>query len=227
MDFLGHTVTADGIRTSLDKINAVREWPAPATQKEVRSFVGLCSYYRRFVRGFAHIARPLHKLTEKSAPFDWTPECQQSFDELKEALTSAPILSYPVPELPFILDTDASDSGLGAVLSQTQEEKEKVIAYMSKALTKAERSYCTTRKELLAVVVSLKHFHTYVYGQHILLRTDNAAVSWMRNLRNPTGQVARWLQVLGMYNIDIQHWAGRKHSNADALSRSPCASCRH
>lgn len=115
---------------------------------------------------------------------------------------------------------------MGAVLSKIQDDCEKVVSYYSKALNKHEQVYCTTRKELLAVVCTLKHFHPYLFGQPVLLRTDNAAVNWMRNLKNPTGQVARWLQELGTYNQTVVHLPGTKHSNADALSRKPCSACK-
>lgn len=164
---------------------------------------------------------PLHKLCEKSANFQWTDECQSSFDTLKQKLTESPILAYPLPDIGFILDTDASDKAVGSVLSQIQDGAEKVIAYMSKTMNKHEQQYCVTRKELLAVVVALKTFHSYLYGQKVLLRTDNAAISWMKSLKNPTGQTARWLQQIETYNLEITHRAGKKHSNADALSRRP------
>ncbi|CAG2255154.1 unnamed protein product [Mytilus edulis] len=187
--------------------------------------IGLASYYRRFVEGFAKIARPLNKLCEKGVKLTWTDECNDSFQTLKVALTTSPILAYPVPGQTFILDTDASQQAVGAVLSQEQEGKEHVIAYMSKALSRPEQSYCVTRKELLAVVAALKHFHSYLYGQNVLLRTDNAAVSWMKNLKKPTGQTARWLQELGTYDLNVIHRPGLKHTTADALSRVPCTSC--
>ncbi|CAG2230871.1 unnamed protein product [Mytilus edulis] len=180
---------------------------------------------QRFVKGFAAIARPMHKICEKNSRFAWNDECQKAFQQLKSALTSTPVLAYPLPNLPFILDTDASDKAVGAVLSQIQDGLERVIAYMSKSMNIHEQAYCVTRKELLAVIIALKTFHHYLYGQEVLLRTDNAAVSWMKNLKKPTGQTARWLEELGTYNLTVTHRAGRKHSNADALSRRPCKSC--
>ena len=164
-------------------------------------------------------------MSEKSAKFQWSFECQQSFDTLKTALTSSPILGYPIPGVDFILDTDASDVGTGAVLSQIQNGQETVIAYFSKSLDKHERSYCVTRKELLAVVQALQAFHSYLYRQPVTVRTDNAAVSWMQNLKNPTGQTARWLQELGTYNLTVVHRSGTQHRNADAMSRHPCTKC--
>jgi len=121
-----------------------------------------------------------------------------------------------------IVDSDGSDKAVGGVLSQIQEGKEKVIAYMSKALNQHEQMYCVTRKELLAVVCALRNFHSYLYGQEVLLRTDNAAVSWIKNLKMPNEQVARWLQEIGNYNLIVTHRPGRQHNNADALSRRPC-----
>ncbi|CAC5422630.1 unnamed protein product [Mytilus coruscus] len=157
---------------------------------------------RRFVKGFAAIARPMHKICEKNSRFVWNDECQKAFEQLKNALTSTPVLAYPLPNLPFILDTDTSDKAVGAVLSQIQDGLERFIAYMSKSMNIHEQAYC-----------------------EVLLRTDNAAVSWMNNLKKPTGQTARWLEELGTYNLTVTHRAGRKHSNADALSRRPCKSC--
>lgn len=223
--FLGHIVSESGIATNPEKISAVKNWVTPTNSKEVKSFLGLCSYYRRFVKDFAKIARPLHKVSEKHAKFQWTPECQQSFETLKEALVSSSILGYPIPGIKFVLDTDASDESTGAVLSQEQDGREVVIAFFSKSLNVHEKSYCVTRKELLAVVNALKAFHSYLYGQPVLIRTDNAAVSWMKNLKRPTGQVARWLEELGTYDLTVVHRPGLKHRNADALSRAPCLKC--
>jgi hypothetical protein len=180
--FLVHVVSEEGIHADPDKIEAVQNWPTPRSIKEIKSFLGLCSYYRKFVKGFADIARPLHKACQKGIKFTWTETCQDSFEKLKTSMITPPILIYPVPGKRFILDTDASDKAVGAVLSQQIDDNEHVIAYMSKALNKHETSYCTTRKELFAVITALKNFHSYIYGQNVLLRTDNAAVSWMRNL---------------------------------------------
>ncbi|CAG2230291.1 unnamed protein product [Mytilus edulis] len=157
-----------------------------------------------FNRSIVHLQKketPLHKACDKGTKFIWTENCQLAFNSLKEALTTPPILVYPVTDKTFILDTDASNYAVGAVLSQEHDGREHVIAYMSKALNKHEISYCTTRKELLAVIIALKNFHPYVYGRPVLLRTDNAAVSWLQSLKDPTGQVARWLQTLGTYNF--------------------------
>ena len=217
--FLGHTVSEKGIATDEEKIKAVKDWPIPKNVKQVRSFVGLCSYYRKFVPKFASIAKPLHKLTELNTKFIWDEKCQKSFDTLKQALISSPILAFPTEEGRFIIDADASLAGMGSVLSQVQDGVEKVVSYYSKTFSKPERQYCVTRKELLAVVSSIKNFHHYLYGRHFLVRSDHGALRWLINFKNPEGQIARWLEVLGTYDFEIQHRAGRIHSNVDALSR--------
>lgn len=155
-------------------------------------------------------------------PYKWTSECEDAFRLLKNALTTAPVLAYPDFKHDFILDTDASQEGLGAVLSQEIDGKERVIAYWSKSLSKPERNYCVTRKELLAIVKAVDHFHHYLYGRKFELRTDHSALTWLLNFKNPEGQVARWIQKLQEYDFNIQHRKGIAHQNADALSRRPC-----
>jgi len=228
VSYLGHIISAEGVKTDPEKVTAVREWPRPQTVHELRSFLGLCSYYRRFVKNFSAIARPLHRLTEAKRPFVWTDDCEKAFKCLKELLTSTPILAYPRPDKQFILDTDASNDGIGAVLSQNTDGNEHVIAYFSKNLGKPDRNYCVTRKELLAIVKAVEHFHHYLYGKRFVLRTDHASLKWLLSFREPEGQVARWIQRLQEYDFEIRHRKGGSHGNADALSRRPCpANCKH
>ncbi|KAJ8353404.1 hypothetical protein SKAU_G00209710 [Synaphobranchus kaupii] len=227
--FLGHIVSERGVATDPSKVAAVRDWPVPGNVGELRSFLGLASYYRRFVRDFATLASPLHRLTDKCRPFVWQEEQSMAFDQLRAALTEAPVLAYPDAQRPFIVDTDASNTGVGAVLSQEDEDGERVVAYYSRALGKAERNYCVTRRELLAVVRALHHFRPYLQGSHFLLRTDHTSLTWLLTFKDPEGQVARWLEQLQGYDFEIRHRAGRLHGNADALSRRPCAAqeCRY
>ncbi|KAJ8391411.1 hypothetical protein AAFF_G00090410 [Aldrovandia affinis] len=171
--------------------------------------------------------RPLNK--EKGADFTWAPECQQAFDLLKNALTEAPVLRPPDLSLPFVLDTDASNVGMGAVLSQVGPEGERAVAYFSHTFNKAERNYCVTRRELLAVVKAVRHFRYYLCGLPFTIRTDHAALQWLMSFREPEGQVCRWLEKLADFNFTVEHRAGARHTNADALSRRPCApgGCRY
>ena len=210
-----------GIGADPAKCQQVRDWPVPLDLHEVRSFVGLCSYYRKHIQGFTEVAAPLYELATKGTDFEWTDRRHEAFGQL----TSAPILGFPRENGLWYLDTDASDVGTGAVLSQVQDEEERVIAYVSKSLEGSEQRYCTTRKELLAVVRALKHFKCYLYGQKITVRTDNSAVSWLHRSKDPVGQPARWIEVIDTYDITFQHRPGRKHGKADALSRYPCRQC--
>ena len=163
----------------------------PTNQKEVQQFLGLAGYYRRFVKNFAHIAKPLHHLTEKKDKFHWTEDCQKAFASLKDKLTSPPVLIFPDHSRPFILDTDASDLGIGAVLSQIDNDgQEQVIAYASRLLTKPERSYCVTRRELLAVVTFIGNFRQYLLNAHFTLRTDHGSLTWLKIFKDPEGQLA-------------------------------------
>ena len=226
VSFLGHIVSKEGVAADPDKTKQVANWPTPSSKREVQQFLGLANYYRRFVKDYATIAKPLHHLTEKDCEFVWTEECQAAFDKLRNSLVTSPILAFPDLSKPFILDTDASDTGIGAVLSQKHNDgTERVIAYASRVLSKPERRYCVTRRELLAVVFFTKHFRPYLFGQKFILRTDHGSLTWLRNFKEPEGQTARWIERLQEYDFTIVHRPGKKHGNADALSRLPCRQC--
>ena len=231
VSFLGHLVSESGVSLDPQKQKSVQEWPVPTKVTEVRSFVGLCSYMRRFIRGFSMICKPLHELTQKGVKFVWSDECQVAFDTLKKLLTTAPVLAFPSEaQGEFIVDCDCSQEALGAVLSQIQEGEERVISYYSKCLSKTERRYCTTRRELLAVISSVKHFHPYLYGRHFTVRSDHGSLRWlMNNFSICEGQLARWIETLATYDFTIQYRPGVAHRNADAMSRRPCVddNCVH
>ena len=184
VNFLGHIVSKDGVAIDPSKIKSIIDWSQPKNLKEVRMFSGLCAYYRRCVEGFAKIARPFHKLTEKDCPFQWADECQAAIDELKRRLTSSPILSYPIPGLEYILDSDASSEALGSMLFLVQDGHERVNCYYSWSFTRQERNYCVYRKELFAIVDSVKHFHHYFYASKCLVRTDHGSLSWLMRFSN-------------------------------------------
>ena len=223
VSFLGHVVSEHGIATDPKKIKAVQEWPVPRSTREVRAFLGLAGYYRRFVPRFAAIASPLHALVGKGGSFTWSEEAQRSFDQLKSALTSPPILAMPMDSGGFILDTDAANGTIGAVLSQIQDGQERVIAYASRRLDRREMNYCVTRKELLAVVHFLRYFRQYLLGREFRIRTDHSALTWLKHTPEPVGQQARWLEIMEEFCFTIEHRPGVRHANADALSRRPCS----
>ena len=225
VEFLGHIISEEGVSTDPKKTECIRNWPIPSTVKEVRSFLGFCSYYRRFIFRFAEIAKPLHKLTEKSERFKWTEECLEAFRNLKSKLINAPILAHPDFSRSFILDVDACDQSIGGVISQVINGEERPVALASRTLTKTERSYCVTRKEMLALVNFVKHFKHYLYGRKFLVRTDHSSLKWLMNFKNPEGQIARWIEVLASYDMKVQHRPGRQHGNADGVSRIPCTQC--
>ena len=222
VDFLGHVISDQGIQTDPKKTQVVQNWPQPKTVHDVRSFLGFCSYYRRFISNFAAVAKPLHAFTERKQKFVWTDDCSKAFETLKNRMVSSPILAHPDFTKSFTLDTDASDQAIGAVLSQQIDGKEHAIAYASRTLTRSERRYCVTRKELLALVYFVKYFRHYLYGRAFTVRTDHGSLRWLMKFKNPEGQLARWLEVLSTYEMKIEHRTGRLHQNADGLSRIPC-----
>ena len=219
VSFLGYTVSAAGVETDPEKISAITNWPTPQNLRQCRAFVGLCQYYRKFVPNFSNIAAPLHALTKKGARFDWSPECQSAFDKLKNSLSSAGVLALPRDEGTFILDCDASDKAIGAVLSQIQDGEERSICYGSQLYDKHQQNYNVTRKELLAMITFVKKFRQYLLGRPFIIRTDHAALQWLKSTPEPIGQQARWLEILEEFDFSVQHRPGTKHINADALSR--------
>jgi hypothetical protein len=203
VSFLGHVVSEAGIEPDPSKIEAVRTWPRPRNLTELRSFVGLASYYRDHIKSFASIARPLHVLTRKGARFEWTQAQEMAFNQFKDLLTSAPVLSAPMDTGTYILDADASNEAVGIVLQQIQDGKERVIAYASRCLDNAERSYCTTRKELLAIIFGLKKYRQFLLARSIIIRTDHAALTHLLRTPEPLAQQARWIDLLAKFHFDI------------------------
>ena len=221
VEFLGHIVSRKGIRCCPKKLEAVRDWPVPKTRRQVRQFLGFAGYYRRFIRSYSQIAVPLTNLTKENVKYVWTEKCENAFKRLKEALISSEVLAFPKPNNEYILDTDASNFAIGAVLSQVHDGVERPIAYASKTLSSSQQNYCTTMRELLAVVVFVKHFHHYLYGKHFRVRCDHAPLKWLMKFKNPEDMLARWITVLSKYDFEIEHRRGAVHQNADGLSRIP------
>ena len=225
--FLGHIVSGDGVRCDPQKVEAVKNWRRPSSCKEALSFAAFVNYYHRFVPGFSEKARPLYELGHKKK-FEWTDEHEEAFQALRTAVITAPVVGYPRDTGDWILDTDASAYAMGAVLSQKQKnadgvEEEKVIAYGSKAFHGREQRYCARRRELLAIAYFTNAFRPYLYGRYVTIRTDHASLKYIKTMKNPDDQAARWLERLEEYRYTIEIRAGSKHVNADALSRlTPC-----
>ncbi|XP_033761504.1 uncharacterized protein LOC117343268 [Pecten maximus] len=224
--YLGHIVSEEGIRCDPTKTSAFKEWNRPHSATEVRSFLGLVGYYRKFIDSFAHIANPLMKLLKKNVKFHWDTKCEEAFNKLKGSLLTAPVLSFPTREDRFILDTDASATGIGAILVQLQNGEEKVICYAAKTLNGAQRNYCTTKRELLAVVTFVRHFKYYLTGRRFTIRTDHAPLVWLKNVKEPEGILARWISILETFDFEIMYRAGTQHRNADAMSRQASRKCK-
>ncbi|KAG1936344.1 interleukin-1 receptor accessory protein-like 1-A [Pimephales promelas] len=236
--FLGHQISAEGIATDPYKISAVKQWAVPTTLKALRSFLGFCGYYRRFVPGFSKIAGPLHDLVNQclnegppakvnqKVINGWSPECQASFDALKEKLTSAPVLGFADFSAPFILETDASNQGLGAILLQQQEGKKRVISYASRRLRNAERNdknYSRMKLELLSLKWAVtEKFRGYLLGSKFTVITDNNPLCHLHTAKLGALE-QRWVAQLAAFDFDVQYRPGRCNQAADALSRQPLA----
>ncbi|CAG9118032.1 unnamed protein product [Plutella xylostella] len=210
LKYLGYVVDEHGLRTDPSKVEAILNYPTPTSRKDLKRFLGTATWYRRFVPNFSTVAGPLNKLTsnkKNAPPFKWTPEADASFNKLKECLVSAPVLSCPNYDLPFEVHTDASDYGVGAMLTQTVDGKEHPIAYMSRSLTGAEKNYSITERETLAVITALEHWRCYLEnGQTFTVYTDHSALKWFLSLTNPTGRLARYspqINTVERYNKTI------------------------
>lgn len=222
--FLGHVVSSEGLTVDPDRVSKVRDWPVPRTAKQLSSFLGLAGYMRKFVKNFSGIAAPLFKLLQKDVQFQWSEEAQSAFMLLKKALCETPVLTLPdfSPEAgQFILETDCSDQQAGAVLLQMQNGVERVIAYGSQKLSKAQVNYSTTKKELLAVIIFCDKFSAYLLGKQFTIRSDHSALRWLLSFRNPHGMLARWFEILSQFHFRIEHRPGAQHVVPDALSRRP------
>ena len=222
--YLGHIVSADGIKCDPAKIEAIKRWIEPRTSRQIKVFLGTANYYNRFIKDYSAKAFPLYQLARKGRKFKWENEHQKGFDEIRKSLIEAPVMAYPLDEGLYILDTDASGYAIGGVLSQLQPneegvDEEKVISYGSKALQPREQRYCTRRRELLAIVHFVKVFRAYLYGRRVLIRTDHASLKYIKTLKDPNDQFSRWFERLEETNYEIEIRAGVKHGNADGLSR--------
>ena len=217
VNYLGHQFTKSGLIPDNSKVQAVNNWPAPTDASSLRKFLGLASYYRRYIAQFSTIAAPLTNLTHKGVTYEWTASCDTAFKQLKCALSNAPVLAYPDVSInanPFVLQTDASAYGLGAVLEQNNH----VIAYASRTLSKSEQNYSVIQRECLAIVYALKQFRHYLLGRKFHLVTDHAPLQWLGS-QKMEGMLQRWTIAIQEFDFDIVYRKGALNTNADALSR--------
>ena len=222
VNYLGHQITETGVRPDPQKIVAIEQFPTPTNPKQLKTFCGMVSYYRRFIPNCSKIASPLYKLLKKDANFEWTDAQENAFQHLKSKLISRPILQYPDFSKEFVLTTDASNLGLGAVLSQGPVGKDLPVAYASRSLNSAETHYTTSEKELLAVVWATKYFRPYLYGRRFKVVSDHKPLVWVMNVKDPGSRLMRWRIQLAEYDYEIIHKSGARNANADALSRIGC-----
>lgn len=224
LKYLGFVVDEKGLRTNPEKVTAMLEYPRPQTATEIKRFLGMCSWYRRFVQDFSTVVAPLNALLKgkkKSNKILWDDKAEEAFRLIKQALVTAPVLASPNFAEPFFIQADASNVGLGAVLTQVIRDKECVVAYASRSLSAAERKYTVTEKELLAVIFAVEKFRCYIEGARFCVQTDHASLQWLNNLKNPTGRLARWAIKLSQFDMDIVHRKGALNVVPDALSRAP------
>lgn len=220
--FLGHLISQNGVQPDPVNTAKIDNWPVPQSPTQIRAFLGLCSYYRRFIKNFANIAGPLNRLTHKDVPFVWSADCAAAFNTLRELLAAPPIMAFPDLDAPFYLFTDASNYAVGAVLSQKTESKEHVIAYASHVLSQAECKWSTFDRELFAIVWAVRHFRHYLACHPFTIVTDHKPLTGLKRMpldHDPTGRRARWAMELDLYDWCILHREGSKHQNADAMSR--------
>jgi hypothetical protein len=217
--YLGHVISEDGIKPDPDKIQAVRDYPTPKNKDNVRSFLGLASYYRKFIPNFSQIAYPMNNLLKNNIEFNWTSLCDESFDKLKAKLINPPILQYPHFNQEFILTADASQHAVGAVLSQGIIGKDLPIGYASRTLSKAEKNYSTIERELAAIVYGVQYFRPYLYGKKFKIVTDHKPLIYLFSISNPSSRLMKFRLKLEEYEFDIIHKPGKLNTNADALSR--------
>ena len=218
--YLGHIVSKQGIKVDPGKFSAIETYPVPKSVKNVRAFVGMAQYYRRYIKDFAKIALPLNKLLRKDVNFQWTRECQEAFDTLKKTLITAPVLAFAQFDKPFILATDSSDESIGYVLSQLDSNgKEHPIAYGGRALRNEELRWHITDKEGLALVEAVRQFRPYLANMPFTVYTDNVSVKWLKQIKNCQGRLGRWSLLLQGYNFEVIHKSSRSNANADGLSR--------
>ena len=221
VSYLGHRVTEEGLLPDPALLTAIQEIPPPKTATEVRSFLGLTGYYRRYVKNFAAIAGPLHALTRKDAVFHWSADCQDGFDRLKTLLTTTPITAFPDFSQSFRFYTYASTAGLGAILAQAREGRESIICCASRSLNQAEKDYPAPKLECLAIVSAVAKFRPYLMAMPFEVYTAHYALQWLKTMRTGLALLHRWSAALEEYDFTVKHRPGKTQTHVDGLSRLP------
>jgi len=218
-EYLGHVIKEGGYTTNPEKTHIIQHYPVPKTVKEIRAFLGLCGFYRKFVPDFSKISQPLTELTKKNTPYRWTVKQEEAFETLKNALITPPILRYPDFRKEFIVNTDASATAISAILTQSHEGVEHPICYSSRTLNAAERRYSTIERECLAVVYAVKTYRVYLTGTHFTIITDHRPLKYLLTIKDPSSRLSKWAMFLMEYSFTIQYRPGRMNSNVDGLTR--------
>nr|XP_029144851.1 uncharacterized protein LOC114924447 [Arachis hypogaea] len=218
---LGHKISKKGIEVDRAKVEVIEKLPPPCNVKAIRSFLGHAGFYRRLIRDFSNIVKPLRTLLVSNVPFIFDRECMQAFNELKSKLSSAPIIAPPSWDLPFEFMCDASDFAIGAVLGQRRDKLGHVIFYASKVLNEAQRNYTTTEKELLAIVIAFDKFKSYLIGSKVIVFTDHATLKYLLTKQESKPRLIRWILLLQEFNIEIKDRSRAENKVVDHLSRIP------
>lgn len=217
---LGHVVTNNKVTLDTDKVNTIQKWKSPTNVSQLRSALGLLGYYRRFVKDFSKIAEPMNKLLKKGEVWNWSEDCEKAFQTLRLKMLSYPVLRLPDAERRFYLITDASASGLSAILSQRDDDgADYAVNFASRSTSVPEKKYSPTQLECLALKWGMFYFRPYLYGREFTVITDHVALKWLTSMRNPSGALTRWALYLQSFDFVVEHRAGKIHQNADALSR--------
>lgn len=219
LKYLGYVLDQTGWHVDEDKVEAISKFPTPTTKKEIQRFIGMCGWYRRFIKDFSNTAAPLTELTKARIKFRWTEDCEKAFQTLKSHLMTAPILATPDYTKPFAIACDASDVAIGGVLTQDVGGKERVICYFSQKLSSSERKYSVTQRECLAVIRSIEKFRGYVEGTHFTVYCDHSSLTYLKTMKNPTPLLARWILRMNAYSFDIKYRKGSANIVPDCLSR--------
>lgn len=223
LEYLGHSVGPEGVKPLKKNVDKVLNYSQPKNVKELERFMGLASYYRKFVENFAKIAAPLNRLKAKNTAYEWTPQCEKAFKELKTKLTSYPVLKHPDTSGEFIINTDASNEGLGVIMSQLDDQgKEHPVSYSSRGLGKSEKNYSATKKELSAITWGIKQYKLFLYGQKFKVYIDHQPIKGLLTARhdNMSSRLFRLTQKLTDYHPKVIYKKGKLNTNADALSRA-------